>query len=341
MEGITIKEIAKLCGVGVSTVSRAMNNHPDINKETKKKILEVMEEYHYIPNNSARNLKRSESKTIGVLIKGMDNPFFTKMLPILQKEIDKNRYAMILQEIKEGEDEVEIALRVLKEKKLKGLVFLGGDFNHPQEQLTRIPIPFVLMTMRFGKEISEHSYSSVSVDDFLESYKVTEYMIHELGHTKVAILGARKQDSSIGQLRLEGYKKACSDYGIEPMICYSQEREDVYSMKNGYEMTKQLLEDDKEFTCIYALSDMMAIGASKALLCAGKKVPEDCSVVGFDGLDETFYYNPSITTLRQPSEQMVKETIRILFARIYKKEENQHVIFSGELLKRESTKCLK
>ena len=77
MERITIKEIAKLCGVGVSTVSRAINNHPDINEETKKKIMDTIKQYNYIPNNSARNLKRSASKTIGVLMKGMTNPFFT------------------------------------------------------------------------------------------------------------------------------------------------------------------------------------------------------------------------------------------------------------------------
>lgn len=338
MESITIKEIAKLCGVGVSTVSRAINNHPDINEETKQKVMKVIKQYNYIPNNSARNLKRSASKTIGILMKGMTNPFFTKMIRIFQEEIDRNRYNMILQEIEEGEDEVEIALEIIKEKKLKGVVFLGGYFNHTQEQLKRIPVPFVLATITLSNEINQEIYSSVSVDDFLESYKMTQYLIHDLGHKKIVILGATKEDSSIGKLRLEGYKKACSDYGIKPLICYSEDQEDIYSMKNGYEMTRGLLAQNEEFTCIYAISDVMAIGASKALLCAGKQIPTDCSVAGFDGLDETFYYNPSITTLKQPSKEMAKETIRILFSLIYKKEENQHIVFSGELLKRESTK---
>ena len=93
MDTLNIKDIAKICGVGVSTVSRAINNHPDINEETKNRILEVIRENHYIPNNSARNLKRSVSKTIAVLIKGIDNPFFYSMLRIFEEEIQKKRYS--------------------------------------------------------------------------------------------------------------------------------------------------------------------------------------------------------------------------------------------------------
>ena len=87
METITIKDIAKICGVGVSTVSRAMNNHPDINEETRVKVMKAINEYHYIPNNSARNLKRSNSKTIAVLVKGISNPFFSKMIKVFEEEI--------------------------------------------------------------------------------------------------------------------------------------------------------------------------------------------------------------------------------------------------------------
>ena len=340
MERITIKEIAKLCGVGVSTVSRAMNNHPDINEETKQKIMDMIKKNNYIPNNSARNLKRSTSKTIGVLMKGMTNPFFTKMIRIFQEEIDYNRYNMILQEVAEEEDELEIALEIIKEKKLEGVVFLGGYFNHTQEQLEMLPVPFVLATITLSDEIDSSIYSSVSVDDRLESYKMTKYLIQELGHKKIAILGATKKDSSIGNLRLAGYRQACLEFDVldEALICYSEDMQDIYSLKNGYEMAKKLLSSNKEFTCLYAISDVMAIGASKALLEAGKKIPEDCAVAGFDGLEETFYYNPSITTLKQPSKEMAREAIRILFALIYKKEDNQHIVFSGELLKRESTK---
>ena len=87
MESITIKDVARLCGVGVSTVSRAMNNHPDINQETKEKIMQVIRDYNYVPNNSARNLKRTDARTIAVLIKGITNPFFSRMIKVFEEEI--------------------------------------------------------------------------------------------------------------------------------------------------------------------------------------------------------------------------------------------------------------
>ena len=97
MEQITIKEIAKLCGVGVSTVSRAINNHPDINPATKQMIMETIKKYNYVPNNSARNLKRSDSNTIAVLIKGISNPFFADMIQIFEREINRKKYTFVLQ----------------------------------------------------------------------------------------------------------------------------------------------------------------------------------------------------------------------------------------------------
>ena len=101
MDKITIKDIAKICGVGVSTVSRAINNEAGINEETKNKILQAIREYNYIPNNSARNLKRQVSRTIAVLIKGINNPFFSPMITAFEKEIKKRKYTFILQRVDE------------------------------------------------------------------------------------------------------------------------------------------------------------------------------------------------------------------------------------------------
>ena len=99
MESITIKDVARLCGVGVSTVSRAINNHPDINPETKEKIMQVISEHHYIPNNSARNLKRQDSKTVAILMKGIANPFFHEMIKILEYEVEKKKYSFLLHHV--------------------------------------------------------------------------------------------------------------------------------------------------------------------------------------------------------------------------------------------------
>ena len=114
MEQITIKEVAKLCGVGVSTVSRAINNHPDINPETKQKILDVIREYNYVPNNSARNLKRADSNTIAVVIKEISNSYWGVMLHVLEREVRDRKYCLVLQNVADDEDEVELALQLEK-----------------------------------------------------------------------------------------------------------------------------------------------------------------------------------------------------------------------------------
>ena len=341
METITIKDVAKLCGVGVSTVSRAINNHPDINKETKAMIMEVIKEQNYIPNNSARNLKRSNSNTIAVLIKGISNPFFSSMIKTFESEIKRKKYSFILQRVDNKEDEIDVAIELVKEKKLKGIVFLGGYFSHSDEKLRQLSVPFVLSTIGTTQKLDKAICSSVSVDDFKESYKIVDYLC-KLGHTKIAII-TPKDDESIGNLRFNGYEKALNDNGIvvnKNLIGYMKDEIESYSMENGYVVTKELLELREDFTAIYAICDSCAIGACKAIFDAGKKIPEDYSVAGFDGLDIAHYYNPSITTIRQPVEEMAEVTIKILFDVIRNRTAEQHKTFKGELVIGQSTRSI-
>ena len=115
---ITIKDIARICGVGVSTVSRAINNHPDINPVTKKVIMDTIEKYGYIPNNSARNLKLTDTKSIAILVKGLTNPFFSSMLRTIEEEAEKKHYSLVLRHVEYSQDEVDVALELIKEKRL-------------------------------------------------------------------------------------------------------------------------------------------------------------------------------------------------------------------------------
>jgi len=342
MDTITIKDVARMCGVGVTTVSRAINNHPDISEATKVMILQVIKENHYVPNNSARNLKRSASKTIAVLIKGITNPFFNRMLQVFEKETKRRKYSYILQRVDENQDEIDVAIELEKEKRLKGIIFLGGYFSHAKEKLDQLTVPFVLSTIGMTAEVGENHYSSVSVDDFKESYKMVEYLC-SLGHRKIAIISANMEDESIGKLRYEGYRKALEDQGIDfqqSLVRCMKENIETYTMENGYVVTQELLQSEEEFTAIFAISDSLAVGACKAIIESGKSVPGDYSVAGFDGLDIAFYYSPSITTIRQPVEEIAEETITILFDLIQKRTTQAHKIFPAELMVRESTRSI-
>lgn len=344
MEQITIKDIARMCGCGVSTVSRALNNHPDINEETRNKILNVVKETGFVPNNSARNLKITDSKTIAVLIKGIANPFFMKMIKIMEQEIQRQKYSLILQHVEFDQDEVDVAIELEREKKLKGIIFLGGYFNHTKEKLDKINVPFVISTVNMTEEYSSN-YASVAVDDVKESYKIVDYLC-KLGHKKILLISADPNDESIGKLRKEGYMKALSENGIsvnENLIVPMSNDADSYSMKAGFLTLQEALNRNLDFSAVFAISDAVAIGACRALADAGKSIPGDVSVVGFDGIDNAKYYSPRITTIRQPFEDMAKASIKLLFKYIEgdkNSEELQRRLFEGELIIGESTKAV-
>ena len=317
MEQVTIRDIARKCKVGVSTVSRAMNNHPDINPETKEMILKVIAESNYVPNNSARNLKRSNAKAIAILVKGMDNMFFNNMISVIEEVVRKKKYSCIIE---------------------RGIIFLGGNFTHPHEKMAQIPVPYVISTIGAVSDGGKPC-ASVSVDDYRESYKMVDYLCG-LGHRRIAIITACEDDISIGRLRLNAYRQALLDHGIpyDPDLVFHMTKDDTYSFATGYKVTKEILEKKTEFSALYATADTLAIGACRALKEAGLTVPDDISVAGFDGIDAGEYYIPSITTIRQPVEQLAAETAKMLFSLISGKEEPCSKVYDGELVVRESTK---
>ena len=337
--GMTIKDIARECGVGVSTVSRALNNHPDINKETKERILKIVSESDFVPNNSARNLKRNDSKMIAILVKEIDNPFFSTMMTTMETRIRKERYSFFIQHLGRKQDEIEVAMELVKEKKLRGIIFLGGNFRGMENKLNKIKVPYVACTAMLPKNV-EGLASCVSIDDRKESYKAVDYLCRK-GHEKIAILASDEKDDSIGELRLQGYKDALRKYNLLPekkLVCHLKGKNVDYSMENGYKMTKKLLEDKVEFSALFAISDLMVIGACKALQEAGIRVPEDVEVEGFDGLEYTKFYNPPITTISQPARTIAEESVDSLFYMIESKTKVEDKIVDAELIERKSTK---
>ena len=233
-----------------------------------------------------------------------------------------------------------MATALVKEKRLKGIIFLGGSTEHSKEKLSQLTVPFVLSTVGLVNQPEEGLCSCISVDDYKESYKMVDYLC-KLGHKKIAIMLQSTEDRSIGQLRFEGYVKALHDNGLEVderLVRTIRKAGNHYTIPDGYETMKKFLEEEVEFSALYAIADSLAIGACRAIVEAGKSIPKDYSVAGFDGLDMGTYYNPSLTTIRQPVEDMAQATIKTLFSVIKKKGGHKKLIFDGELMERESTR---
>lgn len=340
MGEVTIKELAKICGVGVSTISRAINNHPDINPETKEMVLQKAKEVGYVPNNSARNLKRTDSKSVAVLVKGITNPFFTEMIKIIEIECKSRRYSMYLQHVDSEENEVDVAQEMIKEKRLRGIVFLGGLYAHSEDKLAKLTVPYVFSTAgMIPQNYDQQLYSSITINDRKESCRMVEYLIG-LGHKRIAIIVADHEEESIGMLRLKGYMDALKKHDIEldeELIISADFDKENFTMKNGYRAMNELLSKKIEFTAVYAVSDTLAIGAMRALHDANLSVPEQVSVAGYDGLDMISYIVPSITTIKQPTEKMAHDTMNLLFDIITGNTSPQHIRYDGEILVNEST----
>ncbi|VTR84380.1 LacI family transcriptional regulator [Clostridium perfringens] len=334
---MNIKDIARLAGVGVSTVSRVINDHPDVKDETREKILKIIKESNYIPNNSARILNKNNTNNIGVLVKGVFNPFFSEMINIIGNRINEAGYTIILQQNDYAtEDDVDNLIAFVKEKRLQGIICLGGNFlNINDESFQFLDIPVVLTSVNTLSKESKSKFSSIGIDNVLAAKASIQYLIDK-GHRNIGILLGEKNDVGISGLRLEGYKKALEENNIP----YSEENVFIgdYDYSGAYRVTKEIINNRKDITAIFSISDIMAVGAAKSVIDQGLQVGEDISIMGFDGMDISKYYNPGITTVKQPKKNMANNSIDLLLALLAKKEEHKHIIFETKIIERESCK---
>lgn len=333
---INIRDIARIAGVGVSTVSRVINNHPDVKEQTRERVLEVIKENNYIPNNSARNLKKNNTNNIGVLIKGVFNPFFSEMLDSISKRISKAGYSMILEHHDYlSDDEMNNLISMIKEKRLQGVICLGGNFTEVKnDDFEEINVPVVLTSInhKYGKEFS--NFSSVSIDNEESAYSATKYLI-DCGHKNIALMLGDEYDTGIGHLREAGYLKALNDNNIKVNKEYRILGN--YDYRGAYIETDKLIKNHREVTAIFAISDIMAVGCAKAIKDNGLVVGKDVDIIGFDGMDISEFYSPTISTIIQPKLEMAKISVDLLLDLIANKTDNKHVILNTELVKREST----
>lgn len=338
MKRVNIKDIAKIAGVGVATVSRVLNNHPDVKDETRENVLKIIEDYHYIPNNSARNLKRIDSEDIGVLVKGISNPLFSLMTQIMEQILSSGGYSVIIHhQLDNRLADIDVASEFVQEKRLKGLICLGGDFEDVDEKLVRrLGVPLLLISSS-QNNTEPRFFSSVGIDNEIAALKAVSYLC-EMGHRKIGIITSGEGDKNIGRKRTEGYLKALSKFDIEKVDARFELG--GYTFESAYEAMKRLLVKAPEITAVFAISDIMAIGAMRAIFDMGLNVPEDISIIGFDDIDYARYYKPALTTVRQPVVDMAEKSAELMIEAIESEASYEQHVFNTELMVRETVKSV-
>lgn len=322
---MTIKDIAKISGVSVSTVSRVLNNHPDVSEDVRRKVMAVVEEYNYIPNNSARALGQSKSDNIGLIVRGISNPFYTSIIHEIEQDIEKAGYTLVMQQIGSCDDELLAGAMMERDKRLRGLIFLGGRLDSTKDQIAGIGVPFVNCSSNnaYGT-LDADSYSSVSIDDTQTAYEAVKELYKE-GHRRIAVLLARPDDGSVSQIRYEGYVKALTEAGMAPDedLIISM---DSYNIADAYHGTRKWLEKGIAFDAIFAIADNLAMGAMRALREKGIDVPGQCSIVAIDGIEVSEYMAPALSTYCQPMKELGRTSVELLIDLIEKKGKHRQII---------------
>jgi DNA-binding LacI/PurR family transcriptional regulator len=314
---ITIRDVAEQAGVSQSTVSRVLNRADTqipISQETRQRVQKVAEELGYRPHPGARSLSGSGTGLIGLIMREVNDPFFAELIEVVSNVAKEEGYDLVLGNAKrDPESALALRDRMLDPRHCDGLL-LCGDLRESAEDhtfLDRMGRDHRLVSVSRGSRHLVRSTPSVDIDNRKGALLALDYLAC-LGHRRIACMNVGR----VGDLweRLETYREFMRDrFGGVPEE-YVQSTKNSY--KGGYKATKRLLSLPTPPTALFAMDDMMAIGALGAAMDMGWAVPADLSIVGFDDMEVAAYVRPALTTVRQPMEELGRKAVELLLTMI-------------------------
>ncbi|MFD2333990.1 catabolite control protein A [Cohnella sp. GCM10020058] len=328
---VTIYDVAREAGVSMATVSRVVNNNPNVKPQTRKKVYEAIERLGYRPNAVARGLASKKTTTVGVVIPDIANANFAEVARGIEDIANMYHYNIILCNAdKRKEKEIRV-INTLLEKQVDGLLFMGGVVTDEHIQAfntSNVPIVLCATTDEKG------TMPSVDIDHETAAYDAVRKLIGE-GHTRIAMISGTLQDPANGYARYQGYKRALEESGVA--FDESLVRVGNYRYESGIEAVQYFLELEERPSAVFAATDEMAIGAIHGIQDAGLSVPEDISVIGVDNIRLASMVRPLLTTVAQPMYDIGAVSMRLL-TKLMKKEnvEQARVTLHHELIVRNS-----
>lgn len=334
---MTIKDLANQTGYSVGTISRVLNNQPNVSEKARKAILEAAEACGFQLNTNAQQLKQQRSNNVLVLVKGSSNQLFGILVEAIQRRMADSPYHLVLEYIDEDHNEVLRAVQLCREKKPQGMVFLGGNRENFLRDFGRIDIPCVLITSD-GSQLPFANLCSVCCDERLAVKQTIDQLIR-MGHRQIGIIGGYRERSDTSRRRFEGCQEAFREHGIDfdPELDYANSR---FSYAGGYRAARELTSRGRPYTAVFCMADVMAMGALRALADSGLSVPGDVSVVGFDGLPIGDFIVPRLSTVSQSVDLLAQRGMELLRGNIEGKALCVHEAIPAQLQWKESTKEL-
>ena len=336
-DSVTIKDVARLAGVSVATVSAVLNNKGTASARMKRRVEQAMARLDYRPDNFARSLKTGRSKVIGMVVPDVTNPFFTEIMAGLEGMARSHGYAVILSNSDEDPAREQENLDMLHARRVDGVVLACTSGHAGPDRVTRQRFPIVFVDRL--PAAAGFSGRAVIVDNFSAAYEGTNLLI-KLGHSKIAIIAGRL-DLSVGLERANGFRKAMQEARLLVRESYFQEGD--FRPDSGYRCGRALMQLSEPPTAIFSCNNSMTLGLMRALAEGRMGCPEQVSIVTFDDFPWTAYFQPQMTAIAQPAYEIGRQSMRMLLAVLEPDSAEAHeiiepvMILKAELRLRHST----
>lgn len=337
MKKASIKDVAKEAGVSITTVSRALNGYNDVSEATKEKIFKVVERLNYAPNMNARALGGISVPTLALLVSGLkkreDSGFVFGMISGLYHTSLENNCEFILLTTNGAKQREVNYIQLCRQMNISGVMISGLRIDDPYYiELVNSEIPCVIV----DADITGKKICTLSIDNLKASYDAVKYLLDK-GHRHIGMMNG-SASAEVSKYRFSGYAKALQEESILLDLSYMYYSD--FLEEAAYKNTIDLLIKNPQITAIFCASDVMAVGAIKAINNFSKKVPEDISIVGFDDIPAAPYVNGGLTTIRQDPFLMGKYSGEALIHMIKNKESMQHISLEYTLIERNTVKII-
>lgn len=327
----TVKDVAKLAGVSTATVSRALANPEMVSPTTRQKVEKAASEVGYSPNGLARSLRKSESKTIVVVLPNIDSTFFSDVVHGIEALAHKHGYKLLIGDAGNESSRLRSYFELFESKQVDGVLSLSSDV--PESMIINsageVKLPIVIA----GEYFSDIPVPTVHIDNHYSAKKGVEYLIM-MGHYKIACITG-KRSNSVYNARVNGYTEIMKKWKIPVTDEYIMEGD--LSFIAGYNLGKQLLSLPNKPSAIVCHSDEAAIGVLKIAREMNIAVPSELSVIGFDNLAMSEYCVPELTTIHQPRQLIGETSMKLLLDILSGKKPNPEMTLPTQLIVRESS----
>lgn len=336
---MNIRDIARLANVTPGTVSKVLNNYPDISEATRQTVLKIIEETKYTPNANARVLKLSSKiPQAGLVVEGVFNSVYNEIEEMLSIRLHNADYTIMSFHdnyfVQDKSEKFQELITYVNKHKLGGLIYIGGNFSQlAPEEINALSCPAIFVNTVLPAQLGETRYSSVQVNHYETAYRQMNYLIQK-GHKKICTIISSREDTSVYGLRADGYRAALKDGGLASCMDYILESDYVYD-RTLAELSRHF-EKHPDTTAVCCMADVIVPAVLRAAHNAGKTPGKDLDIISFDGIKLMNYCIPSVTTFAQPVHELVNCVYELLTGLMDGKREPQHITFQTKLIRNES-----